>query len=416
VSRFGLLQLVVIAIAVRLAILFILPLNEHRACFSVDAKDWSFVVKDLNAGRNPYANPQYHFLNWPPFWMEMLYGLSRVAQPFTWKFYFYLRLVLIAGDVILLASLYWVLGLLDISAPRRPLLLWGYCLNPLLILLTVQHMNFDVFAVIWVVLFLGFLIRFSRGGESADWLAASACLGMGIFTKTFPLILWPLLAPGIRKLDWRTLLLGLGLVMGPAALSLLPLYVLNPELIAQYVIGYRGVGAEFGLLSFAKLAGSTSEQLASYGHLFSKILLGVALILAIFLARRDLRRDADRVLLSALLLLGTFTLGSGYGPQYWFWVMPQLLICYREFGGLFRQCLWIGYWVTIATNVFEYAVVTSLGGFLSIGLDSVPLKHLSGAILTWPRLLPLIRLPMTLGALTVLAVGVTVLCKQRTDA
>jgi hypothetical protein len=415
-GRSPLLRLILITIAARMILLVILPANETKACLSTDLVIWSHITAELNAGQNPYAETQHHLMNWPPFWLGVLYGISRVAQPYTWKFYLYIRMVLIAGDVMLLSAIYWVLGLLDRSAPRRQLLLWGYCLNPLLILLTVQHGHYDVYPMICVVLFLGWVIRSGRSGEVIDWLFAAFWLGIGIFTKTFPLVLWPLLVPGALKMNWRTRLLGIGLVVGPAALSLAPVYVLNPEMIRKYVIGYRSFGVEFGLTSLLSLGGLPAKYLIAYSNAFAKILLGVSLLLAILLMRRDLRRDSDRVLLSALILLGVFTLGSGYGQQYWFWAIPLFTICYREFGGIFRKCLWIALWVTVATNIFECAIEQWLGGFLSIGLNSPRLLHLSDVLYAHPKYVAIIRLPMTACALTVLAVGVRVLSKQRTDA
>ena len=393
-------------------IVAILPVGEPKACLSTDLHIWSVVTQDLKDGKNPYANPTYHLLNYAPFWMGVLYVLSRISDPFTWRFYFYLRMFLIAGDVTLLASLYWVLGLLDRTALRRRLLLWGFCLNPLLILLTVQHGQFDVFPTICVVLYLGWLIRFERSGDPVDWLTAAACLGIGVFTKTYPLVLWPLLATQVRTLNWRAWVLAAALIAGPWTLSLLPLYILNPDLVGKYVLGYRSFGEDFGLMSLLQLAHVSPLFLNSYAAHFAKILLASTALLAAALARWNLPRQSDRVLVSALILLAVFTLGPGYGQQYWFWVIPLFLICYREYDGPFRKLLWIALWVTVATNVFECAIETWLGGFLSIGLNSQPLLHLSALLFTHPRSIALIHLPMTLCSLTVLAAGIAAIFKN----
>jgi hypothetical protein len=415
-GRHPLLRLILIAVAARMILLVILPANEQKACLSTDLVIWSHITAELNAGQNPYAETQHHLMNWPPFWLGVLYGISRVSQPYTWKFYLYVRMVLIAGDVMLLSALYWVLGLLDRDAPRRKLLLWGYSLNPLLILLTVQHGHYDVYPMICVVMFLGWLIRFSRNDEPIDWLFAAFWLGLGIFTKTFPLVLWPLLAPGAMKMNWRTRSLGIGLVVGPAALSLAPLYILNPEMIRKYVIGYRSFGVEFGLTSILSLAGVSVKYLVAYSDAFARILLVFSALLAIVLMRRDLRRDADRVLLSGLILLGVFTLGSGYGQQYWFWAIPLFTICYREYGGLFRKWAWIALWVVVATNIFECAIEQWLGGFLSIGLNSARLLHLSDVLYQHPKYVAMIRLPMTACALGMLGIGIAALFRRGNQA
>jgi hypothetical protein len=403
-----LVRLILICVAARMALLFVLPCKGDKACISTDLQIWSVVAGDLTSGHNPYANPTNHLMNWPPFWMEVLYGVTRVAQPYTWKFYFYVRTVLIAGDVMMLGALWWVLGLLDEQKPRENLLLWGYCLNPLLILLTVQHGHFDVYPMLCVTLFLGFLIQFSQTRRSIDWLFAAGCLGMGIFAKTFPLVLWPLLVPGAARMNWRTCAVAAFLVLGPAAFSLVPMYVLNPDMVQKYVIGYRSLGSEFGVMSVLNLAGASGATIVSYQNGFAKMLLAGSLVLGIILPRFRFRQS-DLVLLAGMLLLSVFTLGPGYGQQYWFWAIPPFLICYRHYPEWFAKLLSVGLWITVATNVFLCAVVTWLGGFLSIGLNIHSLLQLSDRLRTDTRLLEFIQLPMTFAAFAILLGGVFLL-------
>jgi hypothetical protein len=299
--------------------------------------------------------------------------------------------------------------LLDRGEKYGRLLFYGYCLNPLLILLTVQHANFDAFATFWVLLCLRFLIRFRREGNPVDWLIAAGCLGMGAFTKTFPLLLWPILAPGARRLGGRAAILGALLVTLPAALSLAPLYVLNPDSISRNVLGYRSFGTDFGLLSLFHLIG-LDGVVHPYAHIFPTLFFVASAVLAICLWRRDLRRDDDLVLLVALLLLATFTLGTGYGSQYWFWVVPLLLIVYRQFPGPLRIILAIAAIVTVATNIFEYAFErVPLGAFWYWRFPSESLARLDHQLMYSSYLLPLVRMPMTIFSFAILIAGTKVL-------
>jgi hypothetical protein len=91
-------------------------------------------------------------------------------------------------------------------------------------------------------------------------------------------------------------------------------------------------------------------------------------------------------------------------------VVPLLLIVYRQFPGRFRIILWIAAVVTVATNIFEYAVEkTMLGGFWYWRFPSQSLERLDHALMYSPYLLAIVRLPMTIAAFALLAVGAKVL-------
>jgi len=394
-SGFPLFLLICLAGAARLAWLAILP----RGAISLDLLAWKAVAIALAQGLNPYQAT--HWLNHPPFWMEILFGLERLSTQGGADFILSVRLVLIASDLALLAATYLLLRTLQPAARCTRLLIIGYCLNPLLILLTVQHGNFDAFSMIWVVLFLYFLVRFRNSSDAVDWLWSAACLGIAIYVKQFPLVLWPLLVPGARQLDWRSRLAGPLLVIAPAALSLAPLYVLAPDAVAQNVLAYRSLGNTFGLVGILSLAGY-DNFLPLYAQVFTAVVLAGSVAVAIGLWRRDWRFDSDPVLFSAMLLLGLFTLGPGYGSQYWFWIMPLILVCYPNVGVGFRRVIWTCMIIVVVTNVFEYAVELNLGRFLFNLAPSPTLQSLSDYFYYPSRHLIWLRMPMTFAAFLLL--------------
>ena len=181
---------------------------------------------------------------------------------------------------------------------------------------------------------------------------AVGCLGIAVFVKQFPLVLWPLLVPGGRRLDWRCRLAGPLMVIGPALLSLAPLFVLSPQAIWQNVVEYRSLGNTFGIAGLLTLMGR-GNSIPIYSHIFTIAVLTMMIAAAIALWRRDWRHDADPVLFSAMMLLALFTLGPGYGSQYWFWVVPLLLVCYPNFSPGFKRVVWISMTIVVATNVFR---------------------------------------------------------------
>ncbi|MGA3068289.1 MAG: hypothetical protein ABSF29_15700 [Tepidisphaeraceae bacterium] len=401
-----LLFLLALLAAVRLFWMFIVMPPQS---ISIDMLDWRTVAYSLHHGINPYE--KFELLNWPPFWMECIRLLFKISTSTNISFDNCVRFFLILADMTLLTSLWWLLKILDTTAPITKLLLWGYCLNPLLTILTVQHGNFDACAMIWVVLSIGWIIKFRRSDDQLDWLIAAAFLGMGIFTKTFPLFLTPLLAQGSRKLPARTRVLGVGILVGPAALALAPLFALTPSPIAQHVIGYRSMGDSFGVLSLLSLAGLHPNQFL-YEKIFGLFMLCALCTLALYLIRTNWPHDRNLPLLAALIFLFVFTLGTGYGSQYWFWVFPLILIAYPRQPPWFRSLLTTAAAIIIATNLYEYAVERWLGGFWYWRNPSQQMNNLNLRLMFSPTATPLLQLPMTLAALAVLIAGLRVLNKS----
>ncbi len=398
-------MLIGLAAAARLAWLSILP----RGAMSLDLLAWKAVAIALIQGRNPYQAT--HWLNHPPFWMEILSILGRLSATKGTDFVLSVRLVLIAGDLLLLAATYQLLRTLQPAARHGRLLVIGYCLNPLLILLTVQHANFDALAMTWVILFLYFLIRFRRSSDLVDWLWAAVCLGIAVYVKQFPLVLWPLLVPGARQLDWRSRFAGAMLVIAPAALSLMPLYVLAPDSIVQNVLEYRSLGNTFGLVGLITLAGYHTF-LPLYSEMFVVAILLGTIVVAIGLWRQNWRFDNDPVLFSAMLLLALFAVGPGYGSQYWFWIVPLILVCYPNFGVGFQRVIWICMTIVVATNLFEYAVELDLGRFLFNFFPTRTMQAL-GDYFPYPsEHLILLRMPMSFATFLLLSSGVLTLMRR----
>ncbi len=411
-TAFYLCLLMIAAAAARAAWMCALPANA----ISVDLNDWHRVAQGLQMGMNPYARS--HLLNWPPFWMETIDLCTGISNRFGWDFIFCIRCVLIAADLGVLAATFFLLRMLDPRSNHGPLLLLGYCLNPLLVLLTIQHGNFDAFAELWIILLLICLIRFRRGRREIDYLLAAACLGMGGFTKTFPLMLWPLLAPGARQVSPRVRWLAAGLVVGPITFALAPLYVLSPAEISHDVVHYHSFGASFGILGLLNVLHAQPHP-AAYSAIFACIFLAGLAGLALHLWRKDLASDGDLVLLATIILLSSFVLGPGYGSQYWFWVAPLLLVVYQQYKKL-RTVLLIAAIVIVATNIFEYAIIPSLGRFwICWHPASEGLKQYGQKILFSDPDLAKLCLPMTLASLALLMSGIAVLARvtrDRTDA
>jgi len=392
--------LLLINFAARIVYWCILPPDT----MSVDIFAWKMVCDMLARGINPYEHSG--LLNYPPFWMEVLSGIVRAAPVLHTQVIFGIRAVLLLGDMILLAVLTGLLYMVMSPAAAFRWLLWGYALNPLVILLTVQHGNLDAFPMICVVAACICLIRHHRRGEPATWLWAAAWLGIGAFTKTVPILLFPLLAPGAAGVKSNVRWLGLLLLIGPVALSLLPIYTLSPEPVTNAVLAYRSVGKNFGILGIGTLFHARGFIVA-YSALFPALWLGGLVALAADFWRRGWRSEIDILLAALGILLSLFTLGTGYGTQYWFWIIPTIIPCLALSCGSLRRCLIGLSAAAMAITVLEYMTEVHLGSpLLKAGL----IPHLAWAgdtanAATNDFRLALLRLPISLAAfLTLLAI------------
>jgi hypothetical protein len=371
------------------------------AALSADVDHWIAVAQALAANANPYQVTSH--LNWPPIWMQMVYVMSAVSTALDVPFPHVLRFLLVAFESLLVVALLRLVKDMLPEANARRLLLWGIALNPIAILLVCQHGNFDVVVALCIVLFMGSLLRFQRGGDPVDWLLACCFLGLGVATKTIPLILSPLLACRFRGLPWKVRWLGGTLVLGPVILGLSVIYVLAPAEVTANVLAYRSSGGWFGVSGLLLMTGASS-LLGTSGALFS-LVLGVAVIyFAYFLGRRPETGDRALILLAALLLAAIPAFGPGYAPQYIYWFMPLLIVTFASFGKPWRWVLG-GFALTAAmTYVVEYALFPSHGMFLTRMTGAEP-------FLTWSRTWStqagqtVIRLPLFIAFIALLGVG-----------
>jgi hypothetical protein len=397
----------IIAWLARLNFIFEIPSSAH----SFDINSWSTVAGVLSTGGNPYQTTDV--LNWPPLWLLLIFLIAKMSTLLSLDFFQSLQLLLIAaesGVIILTARL-----IRKVAPASRvsTLLVLGIALNPIAILQVCEHCNFDVIVALWLLLFMISLLRYNRTGNSSDWLCACLFLGLGILTKTIPLILVPLLAGGFSQASRQIKLLGITLLLGPAALGLGVIYVLSPTDIITKVFEYRSQGGYFGFSGLLRLAG-IGEFTRFCDSAFYFLLVLVMALISIWFWRRQSISDGETVLLAALLLAAIPALGPGYAPQYIYWFMPFLIATFAFFKGKFRFVLAGFAVIAVCTYLIDYALVGAYGSFLmkilalknmKLGVSLIPLA----AKIQKPTGETLLRLPLFASYLVLLAVGANVL-------
>ena len=393
--------LIAALLAARLLFILLMP-----AVYSKDLYSWLHVMDVLQSGGNPYG--QTEALNWPPFWMQILFGIHHFSRLSGTNPVYVIQAVLVFGEVLVLCTAY-IFGRQWTTSKNlfRPLLL-GLSLNPVSAFLSCQHCNYDVFVGLFILLGAGMLCLWCTQQKAEHWLAACFCVGVGILAKTVPVMLVPLLLTGIRRLPWSTRLLGAALVAAPFAIGMSVLFTLEPYGVMRNVIGYRSMGGWYG---FSGIFWSLhiDSALPVY-RAISPFMLLAALLFAGFKSLQTTITDGPGILLrAALLMIFVSTFGPGYTPPYILWYLPLLVLLFAvasistpsvlseaegqsKRASLQRILFW-GWLVTIGTYTVEYAFFDSHGAFIKAWwhLEKVsPICERLGS----RQMQTLIRLPM----------------------
>ena len=343
----------IVSWAARLAFMWLVPAGAR----SFDEVAWEKQAVLFIGGTNPYMADE--FFSWPPFWMQMVFALSKIAIALNVHFFHVLQICLIVAESAVIVQVMRLIQRIAPTANARAIVMIGIALNPAPILLVCQHCNFDVFIGLWVSLAAASLLRYNASGNLIDWLCACMFLGLGILTKTVPLALVPLLAGGFRKATVTGRFLGTSLVFGPTALGMSIIYVLGPA-GGMHVLEYRAKGVYFGFPGL--LHGMGLDNFAGcFDCAFYILGIGVMVLTCRYLWEHNALGNRETILYIALVFLAIPGLGPGFGSQYYYWFLPFFVISYALYGGLWRKLL-IGFAIISAINfIIEYGLNPAYG-------------------------------------------------------
>lgn len=284
-----------------------------------DVMTWELLGRMFLNGENFYAT-QLH--NWPPLWIYFTAAAVVIHDHSGLPFSTLVKLPPIAADALTAALLYRV-GL-QRGWPGRTAALVGtaYALNPVSILITGYHGQFDSLMI--APAFLAWYLFPRR------LVASALALGVGIWFKPVPLLLLPILLP--RLASWRARVTFTVLAVAPAALGTLPYFLMWPTDVATNFFGYSSWFGQWGypvawmVVEYVR-HGTVPWWLPDPDYVSRPLRLmydGRWLLLSALGATWWLayRRRTD-VLQSILATFAVFYfVTSGFGLQYLLWIVP----------------------------------------------------------------------------------------------
>ena len=367
---------------------------------SNDVDHWLGALAVQDAGRNPY---EIGVLNWPPLWLQVIVGVDYVGNLASISFWSALRLYLVAVESVLIVVLYLTLvSLVGASrgAVRRALLV-GIAVNPVAIILVCQHGNSDVQVGLVVTLAAAALIAHGRTRDVVLWLCGCLLLGVGVLAKTAPLVLAPVLVPGARLASKTGRLLGGALLLGPAILGLSVIAALVPIAVWDHVIGYRSSRGFFGLAGVVEEFGGIDDS--TYATVFTIAVFVLVCLLGFRLRREPPLTPEALFLLVATVFMGVVAFGPGYGAHYAYWFIPSLIATYVLLDDAWRVLLVVAYAIAGVTYVVDYAFLPFLGAFATEIFGTPGWLEEAQDFLADPGTLVLVRLPLFVTYLVVIA-------------
>ncbi|MBX7143592.1 MAG: hypothetical protein K1X79_04005 [Oligoflexia bacterium] len=397
-------QLLLAAFVVRLSYALLIP----DFALSLDMQRWIKVAELLRQGINPYVATSY--LNTAPFSMQALFVLDHIANLLSLSLPFCLQLLFTAADLAVVALLFQALQAMGSSFVSK-VILGGYALNPISILLTVQHGQFDVLVGMLLLLFVLELQRYGANKDDFAWLLACFYLGLAIWVKTAPIILLPLaLSP--PALSKHTRFFGAILALTPVALSMSVIFVLAPQDVADKVIGYASVPGLYGITGLLGLFG-WEACFKPYTQLFFLAIVASMIALSKLCSEAPPRSLGEVSLISSALLLALPTLGPGYGHQYISWCLPLLVVTFAHATHRLQVSMFVSLVLVALTYIFEYGMMI-IGNGLQYEFITSHVRFLAGWNLA--EILTVLRLPMFLSMLLLLVLLTRDILQMRASA
>jgi len=255
---------------------------------------------------------------YPPVWVGFEVAALWLHQQNILPFSLAIRLPIIIADVGIVAIIWKYVHTLSHNSRRALLAATLYALNPVSIIISCWHGQFDALPVFGAA--LAILLA------EHHWRRAAGALSIGIALKSFPVLLLPVFARLQRPLS-QQIRFSLYVIL-PVLLLLLPFLIFDAAAVIRELFGYRGhallgvmvpVRTMYVPLTGERFPVDTTLQvisLSAYGFLG---LYGWAVW---YMSRVRITLPMQ----ATIIFLLFYVVYAGISPQYLLWVLPFMIM------------------------------------------------------------------------------------------
>jgi hypothetical protein len=255
---------------------------------------------------------------YPPLWVWFEVLARLLSSTGVISFSLAIRLPIIVADVgiVYLIWHWWFQQSIHIAA-RLSLL---YAINPVSLLITCWHGQFDAIPTFFAVLAVYYLVKRN------NMLASAFALSLAVAFKSFHVLL---LLPIILHLESKQKRIAyIAITIVPVVMALLPFLLYSPEAVFRELFGYRGA-ALLGVMVpirtvYVPLAGASFPVDWTVGIISISRFLFLMIYGAIAWWMRKRGIALIRVIICVFALF--YAIYAGISPQYLVWIVPFLLL------------------------------------------------------------------------------------------
>ena len=310
--------LVLVALIARLIPLLLLPVGA-----GYDIESFKLVSDALLKGEEVYTSAARGRHPYLPLQMYIIGATAYLSQITPLPFIVWLKLPSVLADLFVTALIFRVFRRWGKSKPIATFWALLYALNPISVLVSAYHGQFDSIPALMLLL-SWYIWQFRRYVKRS-----AAFLGLAILDKTWPAIFLPVIFIRLpdhrRRIIYTIISLGIPILFSTAYVLI---YNSDPVPMLRRALTHSGVPGYWGLSVLLFVPGSLwidPEPILQWILPFQRGILLLAALFTLWWTRRQSALDA---LLTVMLAIFTVTLGMGI--QWLIWPVAFAIIAQEE--------------------------------------------------------------------------------------
>jgi hypothetical protein len=306
--------LLFVALLVRLVPSVLLPVGA-----GFDVESFRLVAEALLAGEDVYTSAAVGRHPYLPLYMYAV-GLSLLLSQSTFiPFVVWVKFLPVAGDVVITGVVFVSAKKLGKSPEKAAFMALLYALNPISILVSAYHAQFDSIPLLLL------LLSWYYGHFDQKPVVSGLFLGFAVLVKTWPIVFLPVVL--LRMQDWKARVFYVLLTIGiPVVFTVMYIFLFSadPSPMLKRALTHTGNPGYWGPGSILAVVSHVDDRFVSaYTGLISinKWLIISMGLVSLWVTRKN-------TALSALLtiILCVFMVSIGMGMQWLLWVVPFALL------------------------------------------------------------------------------------------